>query len=272
MTIPRSWTKIQFQRSPEQQNALAKPTATDSRFKIAGFLAFFAWCTICYSLRHSIHHYKPRNRGLFNRLFGFLRYCPTKFLLTIPLLLIKILYATASAFVWDLSPLKANGNFGWMYGLGHAPALLILIIFEIWGYLEPNEDRALMTQRAQRERTSDGELGIVKKPSWWSKLAGDRYLSNDARLKALTTEVGGGRATGRNIEEAIELGILPLPSVDPFRDEVDEPRDNDDVDYRSRNRGPYADSDGTSTTRAESVRTVSTYSARPQQVRSMLDI
>lgn len=182
------------------------------------------------------------------------------------------MYATASAFVWDLSPLKVNSNFGWMYGLGHAPALLILIIFEVWGYLEPNEDRALMTQRVQRERTLDGELGIVKKPSWWSKLAGDRYLGNDARLKALTTEVGGGRATGRNIEEAIELGVMPLPSVDPFRDEVDEPRDNDDVEYRSRNRGPYANSDGTSTTRAESVRTVSTFSARPQQVRSMLDI
>lgn len=272
MTIPRSWTKIQFQRSSEQQNALAKPTATDSRFKIAGFLAFFAWCTICFSLRHSIHHYKPRNRGLFNRFIGFLRHCPTKFLLTIPLLLIKIIYTTGSAFVWDVSPLKVDGNFGWMYGLGHTPALLILIIFEIWGYLEPNEDRALMTQRAQRERRLDGELGIVKKPNWWSKLAGDRYLSNDDRLKALTTEVGGGRATGRNIVEAIELGRMPPPSEDPFRDEVDELLDNDDVGYRSRNRGPHAGSDGTSTTRAESVSTVSTYSARPQQIRSMLDI
>ena len=65
---------------------------------------------------------------------------------------------------------------------------------------------------------------------------------------------------------------MPLPSQDPFRDEIDEPRDNDDVGYRSRIRGPHAGSDGTSTTRAESVRTVSTYSARPQQVRSMLDI
>lgn len=129
-----------------------------------------------------------------------------------------------------------------------------------------------MTQRAQRERRLDGELGIVKKPSWWRKLAGDRYLSNDARLRALTTEVGGGRSTGRKIEEAIELGIMPLPSEDPFRDEVDEPRNNDDVGYGGRNRGPHAGSDGTSTTRAESVRTVSTYSARPQQVRSMLDI
>lgn len=112
----------------------------------------------------------------------------------------------------------------------------------------------------------------MKKPSWWSKLAGDRYLSNHARLKALTTEVGGGRATGRNIEEAIELGVMPLPSQDPFRDEIDESRDNDNVGYRSWNRGPHAGSDGTSTTRAESFRTVSTYSARPQQVRSMLDI
>lgn len=274
MTIPRSWTAIEYQRSPEQQNALAKPVGTDVRFKAAGILAFLAWCTICYSLRHSIHHYKIRNAGQWSGFLGFVKHCPYKFMLTIPLLLVTILYTIASSFVWSVSPLKVDGDVGWMYGLGKAPIFLIIAIYEIWGYLEPNEDRALLRQRTERGRAADAELGLVKKPSWWSKLSGDRHLTNEQRLKALTTEVGGGRATSRNIERAIELGEMPLPhpernerndGEDPFRDDAGL------LDDRRR-RESMADSDAGHSGSAGSERSMSRTATRPQQVRSMLDV
>lgn len=278
MIIPRSWTALEYQRSPQQQNALAKPSATDSRFKAGGFFAFLAWCTICYSLRHSIHHYKPRNRGQLNRFIGFLKYCPAKFLLTITLLLVVVLYDIASSFVWNVSPLKFDGGAGWMYGLGNAPIFLIIAIYEIWGYLDPNEDRALLKQRAERGRAVDAELRLAKKPSWWSKMSGDRHLTDEQRLKALTTEVGGGRATARNIERAIELGEIPPPSnpedwngdgEDPFRDDGEAQLLGDR--RRHTRAESTADSDDFSG-RARSERTLSTVGSRPQQVRSMLDV
>lgn len=278
MIIPRSWTTLEYQRSLQQQNALAKPSATDSRFKAGSFLAFLAWCTICYSLRHSIHHYKPRNRGQLNRLIGFLKYSPAKLLLTISLLLVVILYDIVSSFVWSVSPLKFDGGAGWMYGLGNAPIFLIVAIYEVWGYLDPNEDRALLKQRAERGRAVDAELRLVKKPSWWSKMSGDRHLTSEQRIKALTTEVGGGRATARNIERAIELGEMPPLSnpedgngsgEDPFRDDGEAQLLGD---RRQHSRAEsVADTDGSSG-RARSERTLSTVASRPQQVRSMLDV
>lgn len=260
MIIPRPWTAIQYQRSPEQANALARPSGTDARFKAGGVLAFLAWCTICYSLRHSIHHYKARNRGSWNSFRGLFHYCPLKFKLAIPLLLIKIGYAIASSLVWTISPLKFDGDAAWLYGLGSGPTLLIILIFEIWGFLEPNEDRALLKQRAERGRVADSELGIRKKPSWWSKWSGDQHWTNEQRLRALTTEIGGGQPTTRNMERNIELSYLSAEEQrilidDPFRDEAVAP-------------APDAGS-GRS---APSTRPSSMVSSRPQQIRSMLDV
>ena len=271
MTVPRSWTAVEYQRSPEQQTALAKPVATDIRFKAAGILAFLAWCTICYSLRHSIYHYRIRHEGRWNGVLGFLKYCPYKFMLTIPLLLVIILYNIASSFVWSLSPLKFDSDVGWMYGLGKAPTFLIIAIYEIWGYLDPNEDRALLQQRTERGRAADAELGLVKKPRWWSKLSGDRHLTNEQRLKALTTEVGGGRATTRNIERAIELGEMPLP--DPERKYGEDPfRDDAGLLDDRRRRESAMDSDDGHSGSGGSERSISRTATRPQQVRSMLDV
>ena len=270
MAIPRPWTPIEYQRSPEQTEAVAKPSATDARFKAGGLLAFLAWCTICYSLRHSIQHYKPRNRGLWNSSRGFLQYCPLQFLLAIPLLLVVVGYNLASSFAWTISPLKFDGDAGWMYGLGSTPAFLIIVIFEIRGFLDPNEDRALISQRAERGRAHDAELGLTKKPSWWSKMSGDRYLTAEQRLKALTTEVGGRRPAPRNIDQTIELNELSTAhgsgeAEDPFRDEATI------VEPDRRPAASITDSDGSSG-RAMSERSVVTTASRPQQIRSMLDV
>ena len=265
MIIPRPWTAIQYQRSTEQANALAVPSGTDARFKAGGFLALLAWCTICYSLRHSIHHYRPRNRGSWNNFRGFLQYCPWKFQLAIPLLLIQIGYAIASSFIWTISPFKFDGNPAWLYGLGITPALLIILIFEICGFLEPNEDRALIKQRTERGRAADSALGIRHKPNWWSNLSSaNQYRTNEQRLRALPTEIGGRQPVTESIERNIELSFLSAEQQqalvdDPFRD--DAPAPEPDVGYEdvSRRRGVNSESSNT-------------VSSPSQQVRSMLDV
>ena len=259
-------------------NLIAKPSATDKRFKAGGFLALIAWCIICYSLQHSIHYYKPRNRGPFWSFIGFVRSAPIRFLLTIPLLGVVVGYAIASSFMWTINIGNENVNSAWLYGLGYAPVFLIIVINEIAGIIEPNEDRALIQQRADRGQAIDAELGIRhKKPAWW-KAASGHGLTTEQRLKALTTEIGGGRATTQNIGRTMELGNMPTRP----RDEEDPFRDPDETtllgDKGSERRpGPgNSDHDGESG-RGNSSATTTTMTSRtsqvpPQRVRSMLDI
>jgi hypothetical protein len=219
MTIPRSWNSVQKQRSLDQQDALAKPSATDSRFKAGAVLAFCAWLVIVYALRHNIHYYKPKSKGPFRSCWGFVRYTPLKLVLVISLALVRVGYACAAAWDWSISPLKYNVQVGWLYGLGYAPVLLIIIVLNIWGYIEPNEDRALIAQRAERTASIDAELGIDRsthKPSWWSKMHGDSHLDTEQRLRNLVSAgptpgaIGGGRATHMKLERSIEMGNMPV--------------------------------------------------------------
>ena len=289
MTIPRTWSNIEYQRSPQQINDYAKPSGTDARFKAGAFLALLAWCTTCYCLQHAIHYYKPRSHGPLGSLTGFLRHAPLKFLLIIPITAVRVGYDIATSFTWSISPLKYDVNAAWMYGLGYAPALVVILLFNVWGYLDPNEDRDLLRQRAERGRSIDAELGLNQKPSWWRKLHGDNHLSTESRLRALTTEIGGGRATQRNLERTIELGTMPAARPrgeaheDPFSDEAAAAKE-DGPERRPVESGPRAgvgwgsqedDDDGEGRSRRTmSVRTMSSAAsnARPQQVRSMLDI
>jgi len=219
MTIPRSWTSIQKQHSLDQQNALAKPAATDPRFKAGAVLALCAVFATIYSLRHSIHYYKPRSRGALRSCWGGIHFTPTKFILIIALALVRVGYAIAAAWIWRISPLKYNVQPAYLYGLGYAPPLLIIIVLNIWGYIDPNEDRALMAERGRRTATIDAELGIDRaslKPSWWSKMHGDSHLTAEQRLRDLANAgpapngIGGGRATHKKLERAIEMGNMPV--------------------------------------------------------------
>lgn len=285
MIIPRPWTAVQYQRSPEQARALARPSSTDARLKAGGLLAFLAWCTICYSLRHSIHHYKRRNRGSWNSFRGLLQYCPWKFQLAIPLLLLKIAYAIASSFVWTISPFKFDGNAAWLYGLGIAPAFLIILIFEICGFLEPDEDHALLQQRVERGRVTDSALGIrQKKPNWWSKLPRDQHWTNEQRLRALPTEIGGGRPTTRNMERNIELSSYASAEQqqqqqqqraqveDPFRDDAFTPKRDPDSDPDPDPNGDESLPRAPSLTPSSSVSSPSPPQPQQHQIRSMLDV
>jgi hypothetical protein len=123
MTIPRPWGNIEYQRSPQQQNDYAKPSGTDA-LQNRRLPRFPCLVHDLLLLQHSIHYYKPRNRGLWNSFTGFLHWAPTKFLLIIPLTAVRVGYDIAASFEWNISPLKYNVNAGWMYGLGYAPAFL----------------------------------------------------------------------------------------------------------------------------------------------------
>ena len=255
MTIPRSWTKIQYQRSLDQQSSNAKPVGTDGRFKAATFFAFLAWCVICYSLRHSIHYYKPRNRGWWNSLKGFFQFAPVKYLLVLTLALVVIGHSGAIAFEWTISPLRSDANPGWIYGLGYAPILLIIVVLEIFGFIDRNEDRVLLEQRRLRERTIDAELGIgagAQKPSWWSKRhgggAGSSPLDGTADgSKALFAD-SPGRQTAHGNQQSMELrdttsppaGFTLMPAA-PWRSSFNTPAAARQEQRTAYDRGQAAD-------------------------------
>jgi hypothetical protein len=181
----------------------AEPSATDVRFKTATFSLFVCWLTIVVSLWHSIHHYEERNRGILNRLIGGLGYMPFRFLLLLPIALAIVAYQGLAAWDFSLSPMKQSTNYVAMYVGGYVPALLIIIIQNAAGFMRPNEDKALIQQRRARGAAADAELGLVRKPAWWKRVNGDH--GNGGMREAIlrnVREVGGGRATGQNIEAA----------------------------------------------------------------------
>jgi hypothetical protein len=108
-----------------------------------------------------------------------------------------------------MSPLNVNGSIPFIYGLGWAPIALIFFVYEVCGYIYPNEDKELIRQRRVRGAEIDAELGYTKKPHWWSRLNGDHNLNVHEAIAKNVREVGGGAATQRNVEGYIEMGTLP---------------------------------------------------------------
>lgn len=131
-------------------------------------MALVAVFVICYSLEHSVYRYIPkpisRGRGMGTQAMFYIHSAPSHFLVAIILLLIKSSYDIASAWNWDISPLRYGVHPGWIYGLGFTPALLLLILFNIIGLCEVNEDKALIAQRVELEDAlaSDTPLGMRK--------------------------------------------------------------------------------------------------------------
>ncbi|KAK8030751.1 hypothetical protein PG990_000485 [Apiospora arundinis] len=199
LVIPRNWGNIEKQRDPDQTRLIAQPSATDVRFKMATFCLLICWFTIGTSMWHSIRHYEPRNRGMFNRAIGFLGYMPFRFVLLLPLALAVVAYQGLCAWEFWLSPQKVDTNVIAMYVGGYVPTLLILWIQIISGFLRPNEDKNLIQQRRERGDAADRELGIVNKPAWWRRVNGDMPVQGMRdRLMRNVREVGGGAATARN--------------------------------------------------------------------------
>lgn len=223
MIIPRNWTPIMLQRSPDQTLANAEPAAQDIRFKLAGFFLIVCWLTINVSLWHSIRHYEPKNRGWIGKNFGFVKYVPIRFVLLVPLLGAVIVYQIMSAFNFRWSPVNTETtNFTAMYVGGYTPTLLILIIHNIAGFMRPNEDRELNRQRRERGEAIDASLGLVRKPAWWKRVNGEMPVAGMAdQLLRNVKEVGGGRATGDNVDRMAE-GRAAAPNATPSNIEMGE--------------------------------------------------
>lgn len=208
MTIPRPWTPIEKQRSPEQQAAIAAPAATDNRFKAGSIIMVVAYAIIVYDLKHNLHYYKPHERDIFQGIRNFILNCPMKLVLPIVVLGVRVAYGIACAWIWEISILKYDGNPVWPFAFGYAPSVLIMVILIVAGLVEENEDKVLIKQRAERGRAADAELGITRKPAWWRKTAAD-YVSPDERLRNMTRNFGNGRSSAnRNSQQGIQLDTL----------------------------------------------------------------
>lgn len=227
MIVPRNWTAIQHQRYPQQTIDEAEPTATDARFKAAAFLLAVCWLITAFSLRHSIKYYCPRNRGIFNRIIGFVRYTPLRFALIMPLAAAVIAYQGLVAFHFDYSPLKVGGLNAAIYAGGYTPALLIVWIQALFGFFNPNEDRELQRQRRVRTQALNREMGLVFKPSWWQRINGEYMDPNEGmreRLMRNVREIHGTKATGQTsgttrtegADEPVEMTpVSPPPIASP---------------------------------------------------------
>ena len=286
MVIPRPWWPIEMQRSTFQQSSIAEPSATDKRMKAGGILAAIAYFVICYNLSHNLYYYKPRATGLWNKFNNFCHHCPTKLFALIVVLAIRVAYGIAAAWIWEISILKYNVEPGWPYGLGYGTTFILLVILQIGGITEENEDKVLIAQRRNRNHEADNEMGITKKPTWWSKMRGDSHLSDEQRLRALTTETAANRrsAAAPTATANVELGSMtaglrsrsrsrPRHPDDPFRDDSTYREDYDSKGLPAtslRPRAARSETDNISTRTDSTGRTL--MNAQPQHVRSMLDV
>ncbi|KIW02897.1 uncharacterized protein PV09_05946 [Verruconis gallopava] len=202
MTIPRPWTPIEKQRSPEQQAAIAAAAGTDARFKAGSVIMVAAYAVIIFSLQHSLHYYRPNERGVRPLIRSCSTSCPTKLFLAIAILGVRVAYGIASAWIWEISILKYDGNPAWAFGFGYVPTVLIMVVLIIAGLIEENEDQSLIKQRRARGRATDAELGITRKPAWWRKGARD-YVNDVQRLRDLASEAGGVQAKSKTFSSAI---------------------------------------------------------------------
>ncbi|PLB53080.1 hypothetical protein P170DRAFT_454258 [Aspergillus steynii IBT 23096] len=227
LTVLRSWSAIEHQRSPEQQERLARPVATDARRRAAGFMALGGMLVICYSLEHSIYRYKARPASLLGQLLFYLNEAPSQFLVVIALLGVKIGYAIASAFDWSVSPLRYDVDSGWLYGLGYTPALLVILVMNVCGFCELNEDQALISQRGDIEAARASEFGIgQKKPHWWK---GDRWRT--------FAEITGRRPSSPDagdLDHFVEMGVIKPRERG---DQLDEVKEDAQVTTRTASQG-----------------------------------
>ncbi|KAL1620423.1 hypothetical protein SLS54_006210 [Diplodia seriata] len=229
---------------------------------------------------------------------SFCAYCPTKLFLALNILAIRIAYALASAWIWDISLMKYDVQPGWPYGLGYGTTVLLLIMFNIFGYIDPNEDKVIIEQRRERGHAADAELGITMKPSWWRKAQGDLHLTPEQRLRALATQGPEADRQGRDESPPsanVELGDMSgnppayydVPgngqirnrsrqrtdnaSENPFRD----PHTTHDDERRGLRRADSDDNESTATGTTERTGMTGETLAEnypPQRVRSMLDV
>lgn len=217
LVIPRDWSRIQLQRDPAQAAARAAPTATDARFRAAGFCLLVCWLTIAFSLRHSIRHYRPRNRGWINKARGLFRYTPLRFRFVLPLALVVVAYQIFVSFSFPHSVLNAGGDLAAIYAGGYGPTLLILVAQIAWGLRAPNEDKELIRQRRERGRQMDQEMGIVRKPAWWRSVDRASGTGNPDSSFVVMTVDGEGLPGTRQDSPSGTMDVSKIPAASASR-------------------------------------------------------
>lgn len=280
MIIPRSWSPVKKQHDPVQQQTIAEPLATDARFKAGSILAVCGVVTICASLRHSLKHYRLKKPGVLGDFLRNWQDIPAKLALAIIFVAARTGYGVVSSWRFDLNILKYDGQIGWPYGLGYGSTLAIIIVFNVFGLVEENEDIHLLKQRRARGRILDAELGLTKKPHWWTWGRHDLYMTDEQRLRALTTEVEQGAADKTPVGQSnVQYGDATelrdrsrnRPADDPFKDELN-PSAGQSIrsmlDLDARPQSLRNDSQGGSIMSG----TTLSSGGRPQKIRSMLDV
>ena len=267
MTIPRSWTKVQLQRSPQQALTIAAPSATDLRFKAGGILSAGCFVVICFSMLHSKKHYNPPlwKRSIMPGIILTLA-CHTG-------------YWVASAWRWDLNPFNLETDLGFQYSLNYGTALSILIQLNVWGYLHDNEDRMLIAERMARGHEVDAQLAAqYGKSSWWSHRSEPR-AGRDIEMRTFAQPKSHARS--RQEDEAGSWWWQGRK--DKSEDSEDRPNivDSEMETYRVKGSS-MLDPEGSgpplrrrsSQTQSELSGTTgySTFDVKPQAVRSMLDV
>jgi hypothetical protein len=165
-------------------------------------MALAGMLVICYSLEHSIYRYKPLPASTTGQLLFYLNAAPSQFLVVIAILGVKIGYTIASSFDWIVSPLRYDVDSGWIYGLGYTPAILIIAIFNVCGYCDLNEDKALIARRDELKHAlaSDGK----KDGRCWKK---------NKRLRSVARVVTGRGSLpddedGEDMARHVEMGVI----------------------------------------------------------------
>jgi hypothetical protein len=294
MTVPRSWGNISKQDST-QQFTVAKPQATDGRFKAGGIFLGIAMLVILAWARHALHYYKPHTRGL-GSITTAIRHLPSRFPLAVMILSVSVGYTIASSWIFDISIMKYNVPVVYPFALGYGPCLLFLALFNFWGFVNQNEDRQLIKQRIERGRAADATLGIAAKPNWWSKVRGDHHLDDLQRLRNLVNvpppdSEKGPTAGRRGVPgQEFELQRVTTTATNPFdntnearsrsvsrnRSEGQTPSEPGSNGLLSPNAGgerPWLSRTPSNTSMASALTGRTEISQRqPQVVRSMLDV
>lgn len=144
---------------------------------------------------------------------------PSQFILAILLLTVKTAYAISSAFNWSISPLRYGVNPAYLFGLGYTPALLILVLFNICGWCEVNEDKLVLARRRIDNYGYDHRSSGKKRSYFTDKgVSGDAGVYHGRGHPVVAVHVDSlghshGGTTGSNTDQEdldryVEMGIL----------------------------------------------------------------
>ena len=107
---------------------------------------------------------------------------PWKIPTAIGLLFIRLIFNIACLFgPWSINPGNIFVHPGWLYGLGYAPVILVLVVMCIGGWGEPNEDLELISLRREKTFREEVELGHKRREE--TKVEARRRKDKEARTR-----------------------------------------------------------------------------------------